>query len=104
MMMVAIKSRIPFKVNGREVRIEGDIVTVSLLGKETVRIDFAEREVTVSGGVMVTRKSARVINAVLQAYTKFRLSILASQWVIKGPDKFVAPMGPKGSTFKITAA
>lgn len=93
LMTASVKMRVPFRINGREVSVDGEIVTVSLLGQKTVEIDFYTREVTVFGVTKVTRKSARVINALLRELTQFCFTSRDGQWVLCGPAGMIVPTG-----------
>lgn len=93
LMTASVKMRVPFRINGREVSVEGDMVTVSLLGQKTAEIDFYARVVTIFGVTRVTRKSARVINALLRELTQFHFASMNGQWVLYGPAGIIVPTG-----------
>jgi len=93
LMIASVRMRVPFRINGREVCMDGDVATISLLGQKTAAIDFLAREVTVFGVTMVTRKSARVINAVLREFTQFHFVSADGQCLLCDRTGIVVPTG-----------
>jgi len=84
LMLSAIKAGVPFKINGREVAVDGEKTTVKLHDEEIVVLFWKEKRITLSGKAKVSRKSARVINTILREYTSFEMTSTGGQWVLIG--------------------
>ena len=68
MMLSAIRLRVAMQMNGRDVSVEGDRVKVALHGVPAMVVRFDSGDVRVNGMLKVSRKSAKVLNAVLRTY------------------------------------
>ena len=53
MMLAAIRSRVPFRINGREVAVDGETTTVTLHGEQVARLDFNDLSMVLEGGTPV---------------------------------------------------
>lgn len=98
MMLAAIRSRVPFRINGREVAVDGETTTVTLHGEQVARLDFNDLSMVLEGGTPVSRKSTRVFNAMLREYTSFSMQSRDGQWILRGPCGILTPVGTKTIT------
>ena len=92
MMLSAIRLRVAMQMNGRDVTVEGDRVKVSLHGVPAMVVRFDSGDVRVNGMLQVSRKSAKVLNAVLRTYTDCTVASVEGCWVLEGKDGQRIPM------------
>ena len=102
LMLSAIKMRTELSVNGRTVNVEGDRVIVSLYEEPIVCILFDEKVVRLCSSIPVTRKSAKVVNAILDAYTDFSMRSLGGTWLLERWKGETLPLGKKVVTIPMT--
>ena len=102
LMLSAIMMRTELCVNGRTVNVEGDRVTVSLYEEPIVCILFDEKVVRLCSSIPVTRKSAKVVNAILDAYTDFSMRSLGGTWLLERRKGETLPLGKKVVTIPMT--
>ena len=86
MMLSAIRLRVAMQMNGRDVTVEGDRVKVSLHGVPAMVVRFDSGDVRVNGMLQVSRKSAKVLNAVLRTYTDCTVASVEGCWVLESKD------------------
>lgn len=84
LMLAAVKAQVPFKINDREVTVDGDKTTVSLYGSPVASISSKDRKMTLFGQTPVSRKSARVFNTLLEDMSTCRMASRSGQWIICG--------------------
>ena len=92
MMLSAIRLRVAMQMNGRDVSVEGDRVKVSLHGVPAMVVRFDSGDVRVNGMIQVSRKSAKVLNAVLRTYTDCTVASVEGCWVLECKDGQRIPM------------
>ena len=92
MMLSAIRLRVAMQMNGRDVTVEGDRVKVSLHGVPAMVVRFDSGDVRVNGMIQVSRKSAKVLNAVLRTYTDWTVASVEGCWVLESKDGQRIPM------------
>ena len=92
MMLSAIRLRVAMQMNGRDVTVEGDRVRVSLHGVPAMVVRFDSGDVRVNGMIQVSRKSAKVLNAVLRTYTDCTVASVEGCWVLESKDGQRIPM------------
>ena len=92
MMLSAIRLKVAMQMNGRDVTVEGDRVKVSLHGVPAVVVRFDSGDVRVNGMIQVSRKSAKVLNAVLRTYTDCTVASVEGCWVLESKDGQRIPM------------
>ena len=102
LMLAAVRMRTELSVNGRMVSVEGDRVTVSLHDEPAVCVRFDEVDVRLCSSTLVTRKSAKVLNTILEAYTDCKVRSLNGIWLLERRKGEVIPMGKKFVTIPIT--
>ena len=102
LMLSAVNMRTELSVNGRTVSVEGDKVTVSLYEDPIVCILFDEKLVRLCSNIPVTRKSAKVINALLDAYTDCRIRSLGGVWLLERRKGETIPIGRNFVTIPMT--
>ena len=83
MMLSAIRLRVAMQMNGRDVTVEGDRVKVSLHGVPAMVVRFDSCDVRVNGMIQVSRKSAKVLNAVLRTYTDCTVASVEGCWCLR---------------------
>ena len=93
MMLAAIGSRAPFRINGREVAVDGETTTVTLHGERIAELDFGNQSMVLYGTTPVSRKSTRVFNAILKEHTLFSMQSRDGQWILRGPFGILTPVG-----------
>ena len=79
-------------MNGRDVSVEGDRVKVSLHGVPAMVVRFDSGDVRVNGMLQVSRKSTKVLNAVLRTYTDCTVASVEGCWVLESRDGQRIPM------------
>ena len=92
MMLSAIRLKVAMQMNGRDVSVEGDRVMVSLHGVPAMVVRFDSGDVRVNGMLQVSRKSAKVLNAVLRTYTDCAVASVEGCWVLESKDGQRIPM------------
>ena len=92
MMLSAIRLKVAMQMNGRDVTVEGDRVKVSLHGVPAMMVRFDSGDVRVNGMLQVSRKSAKVLNAVLRTYTDCTVASVEGCWVLESKDGHRIPM------------
>lgn len=99
LMLSAIKAGVPFRINGREVTVENNgLATVRLHGEIIATLSFQSRTVIIYGRTPVSRKSARVFNSLLKAFTDCSIQSMEGQWVISGYSASAEPLGTREIT------
>lgn len=98
LMLAAVKARVPFRINGREVAVDGETTTVTLHGERIAEMDFNDESIRLEGSTPVSRKSTRVFNAVLKEYTLFSIQSRDGQWILRGPYGILTPVGTRRIT------
>ena len=102
MMLSAIRLRVAMQMNGRDVTVDGDRVSVSLHGVPAIVVRFDSGDVRVNGMLQVSRKSAKVFNAVLRTYTDCTVASVEGCWVLEGKDGQRIPMAGRMATVPMT--
>ena len=102
LMLAAVRMRTGLSVNGRVVSAVGDRVTISLYDVPTICVRFDEGDIRLSTSVPVTRKSAKVINAVLQAFTDCRMKSMNGVWLLENRKGEIIPLRECFLTIPIT--
>ena len=102
LMLAAIRMKTSMKMNGREVTTAGDISTITLHGFPAVAVRVAENVVRVCGAVLVSRKSAKVINIILDTYTDCHIRGVNGCWVLENRKGDEVPIGKNIVTIPIT--
>ena len=102
LMLAAVRMRTELSVNGRTVSVEGDRVTVSLHDVPAVCVRFDEGDVRLCSSILVSRKSAKVLNAILEAYTDCKVRSLNGIWLLERRKGEVIPMGKNFVTIPMT--
>jgi len=95
-MLAAVKAQVPFRINGREVTVDGEKTAVKLHEEEIVVLFWKERRIMLSGKTKVTRKSARVFNTVLREFSDFEMVSKGGQWILQGEMGEPMPVNGKG--------
>lgn len=95
LMIAAVKAQISFRVNGRSVGVDDEKTVVRLFDREIMRLSFIEGKVTQNGDAPVSRKSARVMNALLKEFTAFEILSREGQWILRCPSGTLMPVGSK---------
>ena len=95
MMLAAIRSRVPFRINGREVAVDGETTTVILHGEEVAKINSGTRKITLYARTRVSRKSARVFNCILKEFTGCSVLSREGQWILKLLSGRMEPLGTR---------
>ena len=83
LMVAAVKARVSFRVNGRSVGVDDEKTVVRLFGREIMRLYFGAGILRINGETPVSRKSARVMNALLKEFTRYRMMSRGGQWMLK---------------------
>jgi len=91
-MLAAVKAQVPFKINDREVTVDGDKTTVSLYGSPVASISNKEKKITLNGKTPVSRKSARVFNTLIEDLSSCRMKSRDGQWIIYGQAGEMLPV------------
>lgn len=102
LMLAAIRMRTEMSVNGREVTVSGENVTVWLHGVPTVVVRFGNEDIRINGMIVVSRKSAKVLNAILKTYTDCSVKSMGGCWVLEGKDNQIVPLGENLATIPMT--
>ena len=102
MMLSAIRLRVAMQMNGRDVTVDGDRVSVSLHGVPALVVRFDSGDVRVNGMLQVSRKSAKVLNAVLRTYTDCTVASVEGCWVLESRDGHRIPMMGRLATVPMT--
>ena len=97
-MVAAVKARVPFRINGRDVAVEKDTTTVRLHGETIAVLSLMERKLTLYARTPVSRKSTRVFNALLREYTDCRMTSTDGQWLLRLPSGRMEPLGTREVT------
>jgi len=92
LMLAAIKAQVPFRINDRDVTIDGGITTVSLFGKPIALISSEEKKITLYGQTPVSIKSARVFNTLMEDLSSCRMMSRDGQWIICGESGETLPV------------
>ena len=92
LMLAAVKAQFPFRINDREVTVDGEKTTVSLFGTPVASISPSDKEITIYGQTPVSRKSARVFNTLLEDLSDCRMRSRDGQWVIYGRAGEILPI------------
>ena len=92
LMLAAVNMRTDLAVNGRKVSVDGDDVIVSLHDMPVVRLRMGLGYLRICPGIPCTRKSSRVLNAVLEEYTDCRVRSLNGTWLLEQGNT-VIPFG-----------
>lgn len=102
MMLSAIRLRVAMQMNGRDVCVDGDNVRIALHGVPALVVRFGSGDVRVNGMLKVSRKSAKVLNAVLRTYTDCTVASVEGCWVLEGKDGQRVPMTGLMATIPMT--
>ena len=102
LMLTAVNMKTELEVNGRMVTVEGDRVTVSLYNDPIVCVLFDEKLVRLCSNIPVTRKSAKVLNTILDAYTDFSMRSLNGTWLLERRKGETIPIGKNFVTIPMT--
>ena len=102
MMLSAIRLRVAMQMNGWDVSVSGDNVKVDLHGVPALVVRFGSGDVRVNGMLKVSRKSAKVLNAVLRTYTDCTVSSTEGCWMLEGKDGQRIPMTGLMATVPMT--
>ena len=86
MTVAAIRANLPLKFNNRQVIRENDVTTVLLHGSPCLQINHASSVITLSGHCMTSRKSSRMMNAILSSYTSYRVYSKKGRWFLLTHD------------------
>ena len=101
-MLSAIRLRVAMQMNGRDVTVEGNRVSVTLHGVPAMVVRFDSGDVRVNGMLQVSRKSAKVLNAVLRTYTDCTVASVEGCWVLEGKNGQRVPMTGRMATVPMT--
>ena len=102
LMLSAVNMKTELDVNGRKVTVEGDRVTVSLYNDPIMCVLFDEKLIRLCSNIPVTRKSAKVINTLLDAYTDCLIRSLGGVWLLERRKGETIPIGKNFVTIPIT--
>ena len=102
MMLSAIRLKVAMQMNGRDVSVEGDQVKVALHGVPAIVVRFDSGDVRVNGMLKVSRKSAKVLNAVLRAYTDCQVTSAEGCWILEDKDGNQVPLTGQSATVPMT--
>lgn len=85
--VTAVINNTPMKLNHREVSVtEGGTVSVALHGSPFLSLDRNTGELEIDGDTPATRKSTRLINAILAAFGPYRVCTKKGQWWLQNPE------------------
>lgn len=101
MTAAAVTTGAPLEMNGRTVTTDGDVTTVRLHGTPCLRVERREGTVVLSGDTLPTRKSCRMMNAVLAQLGAGRVSARDGIWEHRSPDGTVTPFPGKDLAVQI---
>lgn len=83
----AVRSYNPLKVNDREVSVlDGDAVKVRLHGRPCLALYKRSGILQIDGATLPTRKSCRLVNAVLSQYGPYRVFTRRGKWYLETPE------------------
>lgn len=83
----AVRAYNPLKVNDREVTVlDGDAVKVRLHGRPCLALYKGAGILQIDGATLPTRKSCRLVNAVLAQYGPYRAFTRDGKWYLKTPE------------------
>lgn len=102
MMLSAIRLKVAMQMNGRKVSVDGDRVKVTLHGVPALVVRFDSGDVRVNGMLKVSRKSAKVLNAVLRTYTDCTVASAEGCWILEGKDGQRVPINGVMATIPMT--
>jgi hypothetical protein len=85
-MLAAVKAQVPFKINDREVIVDGERTTVRLYDNNILDLFRKSGEIRLKGNTRVTRKSARVFNTILREFSEYHIVSKEKQWILEGPS------------------
>ena len=91
-MLSAVRRKTDLSVNGRTVTVKGGRVTISVHSLPVMTMSFDLGYIRVMNGVKVSRKSSKVLNAVLETYTDFHIRALGGVWLLERDGKSI-PVG-----------
>ena len=86
MTAAAVTTGSPLEMNGRRVETERGVTTVSLHGSPCLRVERMRGRVTLLGDTLPTRKSCRMMNAVLSQLGAGAVSTREGRWRHTAPD------------------
>lgn len=92
LMLAAVKAQVPFRINDREVTVDGEKTTVSLYGEPVVSISAKEKKMILNGLTPVSRKSARVFNTLMEELSSCQMRSHGGQWIIYGQAGEMLPV------------
>ena len=101
-MLAAVNMRTELTVNDRKVSVEGDRVTISIYDNPAVCMRLDEVDVRLSSGILVSRKCAKVLNTILEAYTDCRVRSLNGIWLLERRKGETIPIGKNFVTISMT--
>ena len=102
LMLAAIRMKSQLSINGREVTVNGENVTIWLYGVPTVVVRFGKGDIRINGMIKVSRKSAKVLNAILKTYTDCSVKGMGKCWVLERNDGEIVPLGENLATIPMT--
>ena len=102
LLIAAIDAGVPFKSNGREVFVWLDRITVRLHGKDIASVLFDKGELVLAGDIPVSRKSAKVLNALLTHYTSCSILSRKGEWNLRLKNGCVIPTGGRNLSIPMT--
>ena len=79
----AVRTGTPLRINDREVSIRDGTVQVSLHGRPCLTLDTPSRTIEIDGETPPTRKSCRVVNAVLGTFSPCRVLTRSKRWYLE---------------------
>jgi hypothetical protein len=79
----AVRTGTPLRINDREVTIRDGTVQVSLHGKPCLTLDNPSRTIEIDGDTLPTRKSCRVVNAILGTLSPCRVLTRNKKWYLE---------------------
>lgn len=83
LVIAAVKAQVSFRVNGRSVGVDDEKTVVRLFDREIMRLYFNDGVVRLNGETPVSRKSARVMNALLKEFTTYEVLSREGQWMLR---------------------
>lgn len=101
MTAAAVMTGAPLEMNGRTVTTERGVTTVWLHRTPCLRVARTEGTVTLSGETLPTRKSCRMMNAVLSQLGAGAVATRCGKWEHRAPDGDVTPFSGSELTVPI---
>lgn len=93
---IAVKTHNPLSINDRQVIItDGSHLKVKLHDQTCVTVDRSAGVLEIDGTTPTTRKSARMLNAILKSFGDCRVETHKGEWYLLTPDDKKMPFNGK---------